>query len=93
MDSYEGGPGDDTIVVDYDDFTDGKAAPYTGDRMGMNLFDGGPGSDTLSFADFRDEDGDGSGVVVSNTGAVTYNSGSVLNGLYRSIENFIGSQF
>ena len=91
VDSYEGGPGDDTIVVDYDDFTDGKADPNTGDRMGMNLFDGGPGSDTLSFADFMDEDGDGDGVTVSATGAVTYNSGNALPRLYRSIENFIGS--
>ena len=92
VDSYEGGPGDDTIVVDYDDFTDGKAAPNTGDRMIVpGVFDGGPGSDTLSFADFKDEDGDGNGVTVSATGGVTYDSDAVLTGLYRSIENFIGS--
>ena len=91
VDSYEGGPGDDIIVVDYDDFTDGKADPLTGDRMGTELFDGGPGSDTLSFADFKDVDGDGDGVTVSAAGAVTYKSGSALPGLYRSIENFIGS--
>ena len=92
VDSYEGGPGDDTIVVDYDDFTDGKAAPSTGDRMmAQGVFDGGPGSDALSFADFKDEDGDGKGVTVSAAGAVTYNSGTALAGLYRSIENFIGS--
>ncbi|MCY4361383.1 MAG: hypothetical protein OXE42_04230 [Gammaproteobacteria bacterium] len=98
VDSYEGGPGDDTIVVDYDDFTDGKAAPGTGNRMVVaGVFDGGPGSDTLSFADFRDVDGDGDGVTVEHTTdptttrAVTYKSGSTLTGLYRSIENFIGS--
>ena len=94
MDSYEGGPGDDTIVVDYDDFTDGKAAPNTDDRTVVpGVFDGGPGSDTLSFADFRDVDGDGDGVTVvhTGTGAVTYNDNPALTGLYRSIENFIGS--
>ena len=93
VDSYEGGPGDDIIVVDYDDFTDGKAAPNTGNRAVVpGVFDGGPGSDTLSFADFRDVDGDGDGVTVEDaTRVVTYKSGSPLTGLYRSIENFIGS--
>ena len=92
VDSYEGGPGDDIIVVDYDDFTDGKAAPNTGNRMVVpGVFDGGPGSDTLSFADFRDVDGDGDGVTVTAAGGVTYKTGSELSGLYRSIENFIGS--
>ena len=91
VDSFEGGPGDDTIKVDFADFTDGKAAPDNGDRTGMNLFDGGPGSDTLSFADFTNDDGDGNGVTVLATGSVTYDSDAVLTGLFRSIENFIGS--
>ena len=96
VDSYEGGPGDDTIVVDYDDFTDGEAAPDTGDRMGMDLFDGGPGSDTLSFADFMDEDGNNRGVRVRLTdGDVIYKgdigTGTPVTGLFKSIENLIGS--
>ena len=56
------------------------------------VFDGGPGSDTLSFADFMDVDGDGDGVTVVANGDVTYKDGGTpLSGLYRSIENFIGS--
>ena len=104
VDSYEGGPGDDTIVVDYDDFTDGKAAPNTGNRMGMDLFDGGPGSDTLSFADFRDNEGDANseGVKVTLVDAGVRYKGEIGNyddtsitpditGLYKNIENLIGS--
>ena len=78
MDSYEGGPGNDVIIVDYFDFTNGKEPPDEAIRtMAEGVFDGGENddgtkdSDTLSFADFDDDDADGdeAGVTVTMANA------------------------
>ncbi len=104
VDSYEGGPGDDTLVVDYADFTDGKAT-NPGDRTDAGVIDGGPGSDTLSFADFRDVDGDGDGVRIQGTFirykgniatdilGVGTGSDGITGSVFINIEHFIGSRY
>ena len=72
----------------------GRKRPIPATDDGMGVFDGGPGSDTLSFADFMDEDGDGNGVTVDNDRLTAPNlqgDRSLQPGLFRNIENFIGS--
>ena len=100
VDSFEGGPGNDVIQVDYSDFTDGKASPNTGDRMQKGVIDGGESPegdrDTLSFLNFKDEDGDGVGVKVlldKAAGTVTYKTDGTVTNLFKNIENLIGSDY
>ena len=100
VDSFEGGPGNDVIQVDYSDFTDGKASPNTGDRMQKGVIDGGESPegdrDTLSFVNFKDEDGDGVGVKVlldKAAGTVTYKTDGTVMNLFKNIENLIGSDY
>ena len=102
VDSYEGGPGNDVIMVDYFDFTDGKEPPMDSDRMmAQGVFDGGENDDgtadgdTLSFADFMDEDGDGVGVTVTLSGSagVNYKGTPVTERKFINFENLIGSRY
>ena len=48
VDSYEGGPGNDVIIVDYFDFTNGKEPPDQAVRtmaQAQGVFDGGENDD------------------------------------------------
>ena len=98
-----GGPGDDVIIVDYFDFTNGKEPPDHAIRtMAAGVFDGGENddgtadSDTLSFADFDDDDadGDGNGVTVTMADAmVIYRGTTTATNFFKNIENLIGSPY
>ena len=106
VDSFHGGPGDDVIMVDHFDFTDGEKPPNEGNRKdATGVFDGGinidgtQGSDTLSFADFKDDDGDGNSKGVKVTladGKVLYKGDPATDtqpdvAVFNNIENLVGS--